>query len=428
MSSDPAVLLKSLNPDDRKAAVKTIAQMQSDRALRVLVRIAKEDKDESVREFARKGAAYVQKHLQAQGVDVAAILAGNAAAPAPAPVLQIAELEEEEEPAPIVVSERDKRRATEYINSALGYGDNREKAMAALTKALQANPTLATDSYFSSVASSVTGLPNAEAVSALRDDSQRKGIVQAERQQKVQNIQQSHLNTARSHNLVSVAIDLGTLSLLLFLGTFLVMFAFGQSARARTPVLLEQIALAPVSYEEGSDELAEALDYFSARLAAFTVFPEVFSLLNAGLVAVGLWLGTVLALLAFCGVVHLVASRMMGGIGTYFYQLHQVCGAYTLPLLIIYLLIVVIMLVIFYLDLSLVIGGFIIGGIISLGSLVITFRVIGRVGKAYNFGFIQALISAFAGSFVYNPILGFILSLTATGVITTLITVFGDLS
>jgi hypothetical protein len=118
---------------------------------------------------------------------------------------------------------------------------------------------------------------------------------------------------------------------------------------------------------------------------------------------------------------------MMGGTGTYFYQVHQVCGAYTAPLLIIYLLIVVIMLVIFYLDLSLVIGGFVIGGIIGLGTLVITFRVIGRIGKAYNFGFIQALIAAFAGSFAYNPILGFILSLTASGVIATLVTLFGDL-
>lgn len=150
-------LLNSPKAEDRKQAVKALAQSNQAEALKYLATIYKTDSDPEIRDLALKAGRYLKKKLDSDG---------GTSAPAP---IEKARSEAPAEQVPARVSQLDQERANGLLQFALEQhmrgADS--KAAKSLEEAFSLNPHLLHDQYAVGLASTVTGLPGEEAVARL---------------------------------------------------------------------------------------------------------------------------------------------------------------------------------------------------------------------------------------------------------------------
>jgi tetratricopeptide (TPR) repeat protein len=403
LSTNPAELLKSHNPEDRMQGIRIVAGMRSEKALRVLMKIYKQDPDEGVRAMAKKGASVVAERLREQQAAVEQV-----------------EEEAYEDPLAIEtveVSAKAERRAKAYLDEAMDHQmiEDREKAVKALKKALDANPNIAKDNYFQSVAASVMEKDAESAVRDLVREDKRRDLIQADKQKKTDASIADHMAEAEKFGWASLAIDIILFSLVMFFGGLLSVMVIDFSAEANFNQIQAQFettvdengASAPPKLDRNDPEQAEAVANAEARLEVAQVVVQV---MNVGL---GALLGATLlfvflpALIVYGLVTSPIATRLFNGHGTGTYAIHNLLSVYITPALVSFGVIIVVAILVFLVGLlPLSIGLIVIGGILSVISLVVTIRMLLAIAKTYKFGFGPALLTAIVASIPANIIMG----------------------
>lgn len=183
--------LNSRDPEQRKKAIKGLAQTKDRAALKYLAAIVKTESNPEIRDLALKAGRYIQKHAaeetqpeQAQGYGSYAYDEDEAPAAedrlgsyssyeeSSSPYPEEDEgAKEEAEPLPdqIVVSDADIERAKGFVQSALNWHmkEDNDKAAQYLSRAFRANPKLKYDGYTKGLAATITGMAADEAVRLL---------------------------------------------------------------------------------------------------------------------------------------------------------------------------------------------------------------------------------------------------------------------
>ena len=152
---DPRIIeaLKSRDPEERKKAVRALAQTQTTESLRYLATIYKKDPDASVRELAIKAGRHIKKSRAA----VDWVGEGDV------------RFSTNEIPAVSRVSNVAQEQAKGLMDKALDESvkGNYEKAEEYVRQAFQLNPDLQFDTYYLGVASDVMGMNEDEVLAAL---------------------------------------------------------------------------------------------------------------------------------------------------------------------------------------------------------------------------------------------------------------------
>jgi tetratricopeptide (TPR) repeat protein len=179
-----AAILKQLNdtdPEYRKQAVMELAKTKNREALNYLASVYRTDKDAEVRELARKAGVFINKHTggstSKRKNDGLFTLDDEDDDYSSSRGTYYEEAEPHEEPVTVQVSELDKERAMGLVKQALDVHmrGNNERALKYLRDAYKKNPNLRRDTYTSSLATTITGLPPDEAFRMLTDDGSNTG-------------------------------------------------------------------------------------------------------------------------------------------------------------------------------------------------------------------------------------------------------------
>jgi len=385
--------------------IRMVAGMRSEKALRVLMKIYKQDPDEEVRQLAKKGASVVAERLR----ELQAAQEAEEAAAYEDP-LAIEEVE---------VSDKDERRAKEYLNEAMDHQmvEDRQKAMTALKKALDANPNLAKDNYFQSVAATVMEEEDSEdAVRALVRDDKRKNLVQEDRKRKVDAEIADHMATAEKFTWASLMIDIALFSLVMFLGGLLSVMVIDFGAEQRAVQLNRMLEgsttsegeVIPPDLDPSNPDDAEAITRAENNREAALAIMGVMNVGLGALFGVTLLFMTLPALIIYGLVMNPVATRLFDGNGTGTYAIHNLLNVYITPSMVAFAVIIVVALLVFFVGVPLGVGLIMIGGILGVISLVVTIRMVLAVAKTYKFGFGPAILTAIVASIPANIIMGVI--------------------
>jgi HEAT repeat protein len=157
MNDEIFQLLRSKNPDDRKQAIRELAQLRDREVLRYLATVYKEDPDAEVRDMAIRAGKYVKKQLEA-GEWTTDPVSSTANAPA-----------KTSSPARTSTDDPNATRARALMDKAMDESvrGNYDSARKQAEQAFALYPALRHDSYYTSLASEVMGMPVEEAVAAL---------------------------------------------------------------------------------------------------------------------------------------------------------------------------------------------------------------------------------------------------------------------
>lgn len=375
MSQEIISQLESEDAKQRFAAIKHIARDKDVTMLKTLADLADNDPDEQIRNVAARAVAYIK---------------GEAKAVAPRTHA-------------VVVSERDETRAKQLVDSALSYqiDGEKERALKELARALDANPNLENDAFFKSVLSETAEVDTEDALALLRDDGQRKQVARGERQRKQQQRATEHEDTVGRSNWSSAGMDLMIYALILVFATMFMPIVAAQAAQS---FLNEQDAA-------WAEYRAEAAAGDPRATRPDPVDPEFVEMAEEisetpMLFGVGLGIGSgiygLVALFITLFFTHLSARFIFGGTATFPHLIYKVVSLYNSRLPIFFGMIYVGMILTFLL------GGGIIpmiaGGAVSLFSLFLSIKIIGRVGEAYDFGAAKGCMSMIVGSFVVGII------------------------
>ncbi len=385
--------------------IRVVAGMRNEKALRVLMKIYKQDPDEEVRQLAKKGASVVAERLR----ELKAAQEAEEAAAYEDP-LAVEDVE---------VSERDERRAKEYLNEAMDHQmvEDREKAMTALKKALDANPNLAKDNYFQSVAGTVMDEEDSEdAVRALVRDDKRKNVAQEDRKRKVDAEIADHMATAEKFTWASLMIDIALFSLVMFLGGLLSVMVIDFSAEQRINQLTATLEgtttsdgeVVPPDLDPNNPDDAEAIIRTETNREVAIVVMEVMNVGLGALFGVTLLFMTLPALISYGLVMNPVATRLFDGNGTATYAIHNLLNVYITPSLVAFAVVIVVALLVFFVGVPLGVGLIMIGGILGVISLVVTIRMLLAISKTYKFGLGPAILTAIVASIPANIIMAVI--------------------
>lgn len=369
------------NPKVRAEAVKQLAKTRSHEAVQYLAAIYKTDSDPEIRELARKAGLYIKKK---QAEDQ---WTGGDADP-----------DSYEDEAPkrkeVQVSQRAQDTAKSYMENAMNLhvaGDD-EKATKSLMKAFKANPNLQFDSYSVGLAATIMDMPGEKATAILVGDvDYGEGDVP---KKKRKNDDPDEVSTEK------VMIDLLIYGIVIFalvlVGMLILMSLFGnliQTAIAESPELA-----AAMSSSEYADETQFAFDLINGIVQ------------NGGVIsiatAVAVSIYSVIALLIQFACMHVAATMIMGGEGTYKALVHKVTGVLTI-FSVLYVLLSGYM-IYAYVDASIsenfssfstatAVSG--VAALLSIGYLI---WFVGAIGSVYKFGSGKGCLSFILGSIIFG--------------------------
>ncbi len=198
-------MLNSARADDRKEAIKRLAQSKDEAALKYLATVYRTDSDPEVRDLALKAGKYVRKSLGEVTADAASATMAATPARQSSPKLKTT--------AELKVSATDITRAQSYINQATDMhtrGDN-AKAAQFLERAFALNPNLSEDKFALGLLATVTGLPADQALSRMSSALER-GIRRAQQTAAAERLNsQSHRTLALIHLLGAILMLTGYL-------------------------------------------------------------------------------------------------------------------------------------------------------------------------------------------------------------------------
>ncbi|MGQ9888311.1 MAG: HEAT repeat domain-containing protein [Aggregatilineales bacterium] len=388
--------LKSSDPKTRFEAVKQAARARDQSALRTLSTMAASDPDPQVRAAAAKAEQYIRQKTGAP----AAGPSGNARRAAPAvdgaAVDSFKQKQRE-------VSEADIARAHSYLEAALTYQTNNEraKALKAMTRALELHPGIINDNYFRSVLDEITGLSGADSLALLTDQSEQRRIAATEAQLKKEKRVQGHLGKVQRTTWASAGMDLIIYTMILIFGGLILVLAFSQTAASIRPAWYEAErayveALARGETPSPPERPSEALEIADQITAMNIGLPQA--------VVFGLVLGVsgVIGVVLQLAATHVAARFVLGGHGTLPYLIYRVVSFYNgrLPIVMFLLIVAVVALVSGNGGLYLVLMGF-----LAIFSLYMTFAVLSRVSQAYDFGLARGCLAWIVGGLLLSVVM-----------------------
>lgn len=166
MLDGTVVQLDSADPAVRRAAIIALGRSKDPAALRPLAAVYRTDPDPALRELALQAGRYIRQHTAAPPPTLE---------PPPAEAVPAAALPGAEDRA---VSERDRERARNYVDTALSHhtAGQRGRAIEALGKALSLDPALAKEPFVRNLMITLTGRASNEALALLTDNRQRAAL------------------------------------------------------------------------------------------------------------------------------------------------------------------------------------------------------------------------------------------------------------
>lgn len=360
MPIDKALLKQLKHPDarERQKAVAALANSRDAEAIPPLEEISRMDDDAKVRQLAIKALDYLGQRVQKQGKDT-----------------------------PVVVSERDVERARGHVDTAMSLVVNNENAKATkeLARALAANPNLKTDPYFLSLAGSVLGVGNDEAIEMLRSGEKRGDFIKKSEKVKTEKRKSEHLSKAREITTPALAFDLTIYGVVLAVLTFL------------TPLILSQLLGRMVANAASMEDIDASTQAAIAQLGDPTLSFQQLGIGMILVIAIVSAIASVIALAIQGGLIHLVATRLLGGKGTFTYMMCQITPFYTMVTVVFFIWALIAMTLAST-------GAVLIGGIcmlpMILASLYVFFRVAGKIGEAYDFGVGSGCLSILIASII----------------------------
>ena len=269
------------------------------------------------------------------------------------------------------VSESKQKTAKDLVEAALTANLNNDngRAMRYLYQALMTNPNLINDSYYAKIASGVTGKGRDEAIQMVLDQGERKSFIKSQDQAVRSERKEKHLGEARKAGGIDVLIDLVIFLLINTIGPLAVFFAISEGLNNLDPTFAVQLN------DAGITTTGIGFGFF-LPIVLMSAVSSIFSLL------------------VMAGIIHVVATLLLGGTGTFAYLLTRLLGVFNRFLIIIYVLAFVAVLVLFLTagsPLVLCVTLPIIG--VSLYMLI---KTLAAVGSVYDFGMLMGCLSVAA--------------------------------
>ena len=177
--------LQSENPEARRKAIHAMVRSGDPHALEVLKGVYENDPDPAVRTYAQKAARHIWETTRKQKSTSTPPQTPRIRSPLSSNADPTSHAAQEQRPtrAAREVTKADTLSAQLHFNRAVSLHMNgeTEKALKALTKAIDLNPELGNQKFPANLAGELTGLPTAEAVRMLSDKSLREGITPLQR-------------------------------------------------------------------------------------------------------------------------------------------------------------------------------------------------------------------------------------------------------
>jgi hypothetical protein len=374
--------LKHKDPKERRRAIVALADCRDLAGVKPLEEAAKSDDEPKLRELAARAAKHLKEQMEK-------------------PVMPVEKSDEAYKGEQVVqVSEKQKARAREYLDEAMSMvvAKDNAKATKALAKALQADPAIKDDQYFLSMASSIFNTSNEEAVRKLISGDERGQFIKSQQQGKVQKRKDDHASKAREIGWSSAIFDLTIYAVVVGIITFLAPIVYIQLL-GRT--IDYQQALTPAKYEEESVKVSRQFKTIVADFEEQGIAPLLVAAVINGV-------GSVVSIVALCFLIHLFASKVLGGNGTLPFMMSQLVPFYSLmtPVFFIWSCIVLGMISI---GASLI--GLLCVPLMALASFVVIFKSAGHIGTAYDFGAAKGCMSLAVGLIAISAVSGILSSL-----------------
>ncbi len=294
-----------------------------------------------------------------------------------------------------VISKEDEQRAKHYLDAALTLnmeGDN-ARAMKNLTRALGLDPRLVKDTYFNSVATAVTYLDGDEAVQKIVDRGERERFTQdAVLNQKNRRVEQ-HMDAAHQSTWTDFWFEWILYALIVIIGPILATLVTSESATN----LIKNFA-------QPNGKLPAELQQMQTLIAGMSET----SLLPIGIIS---GIAGVLSLVLQTLLIHIVATKLLHGNGTWRHLIHVLLSFYNkwFPILFFVLYITI---AAYFISLGSPIILCLVLVLVIL-ALYISSKTSGKIGEAYDFGGAMGCTSLVLSSLVIiliNAGLGFILA------------------
>ncbi|MBL8130541.1 MAG: HEAT repeat domain-containing protein [Anaerolineae bacterium] len=398
MFNDLLRQLQDFDPRARREAIIALGKTKNPEALRPLADVVLKDPDPELRELARKAGIYIQRENSAK-VEEPIRPRRRAAQPEPAPqprgprprtaVFLEPEVEDpgsteldlkaSQEPGkgPVRgkkynVPPENRQRARAYTENALSdhLDGKAARAMKNLTEALSLDPNLVNDDYYTNIAANITGLPADQAVQQIVDKSSRDRFIgeasRAEKQKKVDD----HLSVVRKTTTTDFTFELVIFSVIMVVGPIISLIIFLQGITGFLNTVIASAATRPV-------ELDPVIYEFQTQLAGVSVL----ALIPIGIVSL---VGSLISLGIQMGLVHLIATRLLRGVGTFQHLLTLMLSFYNRLLPVLFLVLALTLVVTFFSQFSIIT---LCPALVLIGlSLYILGKTSGKVGEAYGFG------------------------------------------
>lgn len=291
MNDEILRLLDSPNSADRKKAIKLMAQSADESALPYLGALYKTDSDPEIRELAVQAGRYIKKQQEVSKWQ------GKPGTPPPPK-----EDEEDPEAEKVVISQGDKFRSEDFMNRAMDAltAHNDQKAREFASKAVKINPTLIKDPYYSGLLYEITGVRGEDILTALAGEE--KGGKSKKKKNDGSGGAFEEVTWGDAflslgiYALVNAGITVVSI-VLIIINLQNVFFEF-ESQMAQDP-------------EFSAIYQAEELASFSQATSMLTGVGVVGGAIN-GVIA---GIANAVAFLVIFGIIHLVATRLLGGDG-----------------------------------------------------------------------------------------------------------------
>jgi hypothetical protein len=301
-------LMDSSNPKDRKRAIKALIDDGSQEALKYLAKIYKTDSDPEIRDLAMKAGRYVKKQ------QIAGSWEGEGLKHVPEP-----EPKPEEQPDYVPVSTAKQELAKGFLDSAMDASISRDKKRAfdLLRKAFSTNPNLRMDSYAMNIATDITGREKDETLALLGFgdapvDPADAGLIDEKSKRKRKNEEGAPGEVTWEMALTDLAILYIVVAGVMIVGLVLSLSTIAPALRN----FLNELQR-PEFSQSGSTTLSamqiEAL--FGSLMGAGVIGSIIYGLLYA--------LGLVIGLLIMYAFVHVAATMVLGGDGTFRGLIHH---------------------------------------------------------------------------------------------------------
>ncbi|MBK8025418.1 MAG: HEAT repeat domain-containing protein [Chloroflexi bacterium] len=426
MLNDLIRQLQDFDPAVRREAIIALGKTKNIEALRPLADIVLKDSDPELRELARKAGIYIQRENSTKIEEPVRPRRRTPVAPPPpekpqgprprGPVFMAPEVEDPDsgdlvmqssltgEPTKGPVRGRNynvppdvRKRARAIIENALSdhMTGKPSRAMKNLTEALSLDPNLINDDYFGNIASTVTGLPADQAVQSIVDRGSRERFItsaeRSERQRKVDD----HLSTVRKTTRTDFAFELAIFCLIMVVGPVIASIIFVQGMSG----FLNTVVESNVARDAVLDPAITDFQVQFANVSVLTFIP----------IALASLVSALLSLFIQMGLIHLIATKLLKGIGTFQHMLTTVLSFYNRLLPVLFVVLALSMVVAFFSQFSII---SLCPAIVLIGIAgYIMAKTSGKVGEAYGFGGGLGCVSVLGSVLVLsvlNGVIGYI--------------------